>query len=181
MVPRPVCSALGLDPGSATCLLGGREEVLSPHRASVCLGAMRPWLLGYERLTRAGGSARGCAIGRQVPTVGACAGQGGPTVRVGASALRCHRRGPRSDAHEGVSCLCLCRRGGRAPPLRAPSWASMGVAACSALLCDDSWCLRTLPHVPEHTGPTEKPVTPFQLLPLDRLPLGPSDTFGLSR
>lgn len=61
--------------------------------------------------------------------------------------------GPRSDAHEGVSCLCLCRRGGRAPLLRVPSWASMGVAACSALLCDDSWCLQTLPRVPGGRAP----------------------------
>lgn len=179
-VLTPVYSALGLDPGSATCLLGGPEEVTSPCRASACLGVTWPWLLGYERLTRTGGSARGVcsrgsAIGQQVPpsTVGACAEpRGAHSQSRGACPQVSPPRvagGPWSDAREGVSdsadvgarLLCCGRRPGH-------RWTSRRARLCSVMTRGVSGHCQV-----SRVAPTEKPVTPFQLLPLDQFPLGP--------
>lgn len=80
-----------------------------------------------------------------------------------------------ADVGAGLLC-CGCRPGHR--------WVSRRARLCSVTtrgVSGHCHVSRVAEPLPEHTGPTEKPVTPFQLLPLDRLPLGPSDTFGLSQ
>lgn len=76
-------------------------------------------------------------------------GQGGPTVEVGASALRCHPRGQQEGRGATPTKAPLT------PPTRGPGlcaagavWAPMAAAACSPLLGDGSWCPRTLAGVP---------------------------------
>lgn len=112
-------------------------------------------------------------------------GQGGPTVEVGASALRCHPRGQQEGrgATPTKAPLTPPTRG-PASARRAPSghrWQPRHARLCSVTArgVPGRWQVsRVAEPLAEHTGPTEKPVTPFQLLPLDQ---GPSDPSALSR
>lgn len=76
-------------------------------------------------------------------------GQGGPTVEVGASALRCHPRG-QQEGHGATPTKAPLTPPTRGPGLCAAGavWAPMAAAACSPLLGDGSWCPRTLAGVP---------------------------------
>lgn len=112
-------------------------------------------------------------------------GQGGPTVEVGASALRCHPRGQQEGRGATPTKAPLT------PPTRGPAsarWAPSGhrwqprharLCSVTARGVPGRWQVsRVAEPLAEHTGPTKKPVTPFQLLPLDQ---GPSDPSALSR
>lgn len=147
---------------------------------------MRPGLLRHERLTRTEGSAREVCDRTAGPySWRVCGAKGGPQSKSGASALRCHPRGQQEGRGVTPTKTPLTPpTRGSASARRAPSghrWQPRHARLCSVTArgVPGRWQVsRVAEPLAEHTGPTEKRVTPFQLLPLDQ---GPSDPSALSR